>query len=287
MIKSTPINDLYYSFGMFIDRQVCQRGAAFTNVSSLYYNVSDPELPNLSVYAAPFKQSISDYSISGANIPTGVYVNGNLAGRGQSGLINFDFLNNRVIFSGGMNNYTVSGNYSVKDFNVYLSTSSDEELIYETAFQIQASYAKPLSGLSKYSLTVPGIFVVNSNMANNTYSFGGLVETTMNIHCIVLASSKDQLDAVGSLLIDEKYQMFPIIPPNYLPYNYYGDYKTGLGNYNYLTYVNQFNTNLGYISDTSFYKLSNRDFSNRYPDLRAAFADFQIKYLRFPNASVF
>jgi len=282
---TSPINDLYYSFGLFIDHQIAQKGHAFQNVSSLFYKVNDPELPGFSVYAAPFKQPISDFSISGAQIPTGVYVNGNFCNKGQSGLI-FDYLNNRAIFSGGNNNLIVSGNYSIKDFNVYLTTTTDEELIYETAFQIQASYAKPLSGLSKYDLTVPGIFITNSNFTNESYSLGGLIESTINIHCIILSNSKDQLDAVGCLLADEKYSSFPIMGSGFIPYNYYGDYRTALGNYNYLNYVSQFSNNLAYIADADFYKLSNRDFSNRYPDLRAAFADFQIKYVRFPNHRV-
>jgi hypothetical protein len=282
---TSPINDLYYSFSLFLDHAICQKGKAFTNINSLFYKVNDPELPNLSVYAAPFKQNISDFSVSGAQIPTGLYVNNVFCPKGQSGLI-IDYINNRAILSGSHNNLSISGSYSVKDFNVYATTNTEEELIYENAFQMQASYSKPLSGLAKYSLTVPGIFITNSNFTNETYAFGGLVETTVNINCIILSDSKDQLDAVGSLLTDEKYSYFPVVDSGHIPYNYYGDYRTTLGNYNYLNYVNQFPNNVAYISDVDFYKLSNRDFSNRYPDLRAAFADFQIKYVRFPNHKI-
>lgn len=286
MILHTPLNDLYYSFGSFIEHQILQKGQAYTNYSSLYYNMADQTLPGLSVYSSPFKQIVADFSISGAQIPTGVYVNGIFTPK-QSSLIAIDYLNNRTIFSGGNNGKLISGNYAVKDFNVYLTTNSDEELIYETAFELRPSFYKALTGLSVDSLTVPGIFIVNSNFSNETYSFGGLVESTMHVHCILLADSKDQLDALGNLLVDEKYSSFPIFGVNSTPFNYYGDYKTGLGPYNYLNYVNQFKDNLGYISDADFYKLSNRDFSNRYPDLRAAFADFQIKYVRMPNRQVF
>lgn len=283
---SSPLNDLYYSFCSFVDHQICQRGQAYTNFSSQYYNINDPVFPNLSVYSAPFKQIIFDTSISGANIPTGLYVNGNFTNKGVSGLT-IDYLNNRAILSGGHNGAVISGNYAVKSYNIYPTTKSDEELIYETAFELRPSFVKPLTGISPLSLTVPGIFIVNSNFSNETYSFGGLVESTMNIHCILLSDSKDQLDALGSLLVDEKYSSFPVFSSNFTPLNFYGDYKTGLGPYNYLNYVNQFSENLGYIADADFYKLSNRDFSNRYPDLRAAFCDFSIKYVRMPNNKVF
>lgn len=284
MITST-LNDIYYSFGLFVDHQILQKGHAFTNYSSLFYNSPDPELPNNSIYSAPFKQLVYDFSISGANIPTGIYVNGIFKPKGTNGL-QIDYLNSRAIFNGGNNGKIISGNYAIKDFNIYLTTNTQEELIYETAFQLRPSYVKPLSGIDKSSLTVPGVFIVNSNFKNETYAFGGLMESSMSIHCILLADSKDQLDALGCLLVDEKYSCFPVVPISKTPLNYYGDFKTGLGNYNYLSYVNQFPNNLAYIAEADFYKLSNRDFSNRYPDLRAAFADFTIKYVRLPNKSI-
>lgn len=286
MINS-PVNDLFYSFSTFLTHQLEQLGSGFTNVGSTYYNINDPALPQYSIYASPYKQIVSDFSISGVNIPTGCFVNGQQISRGISGLQYIDYVNNRMIFSGGMNNLQVSGNYSLRDFNIYTTTTSDEELIYETAFQLRPSYVVPLTGLNRDELTVPGIFITNSNFDNETYAFGGLIETIINIHCIVLTNSKDQLDAAGSILTDQKYNSFPIFGQTQIPFNYFGDYRAFLsGSFNYLNYVDTISQPLAYIADASYYKLSNRDFSNRYPDLRAAFVDFNIRYVRLPNQRV-
>lgn len=280
---TTHINDLYYSFCLFIDHQIQQKGEAFTNHSSSFYKMEDKSLSNYTVYASPFKQFVYDYSISGANIPSGVYINNVFCNKGVSGL-KIDYLNGRVILSGGAayKNLNISGSYAVKDFNIYPTTQSDEELIFETKYELRPKYTKALSGIDKSALTVPGIFIVNLNTSLEPYSFGGLCETTINIHSVILSDSKDQLDAVGSLIVDEKYSSFPVFSKT--PLNPFGDFKSG--NYNYLSYISGVEM-LGYISDVDFYKLSSKDFSDRYPDLKAGFCDIQVKLVRQPNRSIY
>jgi hypothetical protein len=285
MISSSN-NDLYYSACLYLQHQIEQRGAAFRNHSGYYYKVEDRELPNLNVYALPFKSLIYDHSISGATIPTGVWVNSNYVVKNQSGLIAIDYINSRAIFSGGStySNLSVSGRYAIKDFNIWPSTKSDEELIFETKYQLNPSYNRGLSGIDKNALVVPGIFITNLNTENEILAFGGLLENTTNIHCVILADSKDQLDAVGGLLADEKYSSFPVFSKT--PLNYYGDYKSG--NYNYIDYIGPTSgQNLAFIDDASFYRLSSKDFSDKYPDLKAGFCEFHCKMVKTVNRSIY
>lgn len=284
MITSAT-NDLFYSFGLYLDHQILQKGQGYTNHASLLYPQVDNALPNKTIYASPFKQWNFDYSVSGSNIPSGVYSNGSFCNKGISGLM-IDYLNGRVIFSGGnaYQNLQVSGNYSIKSFNIYPTTKSDEELVFETKYQLNPSYSKSLSGISKDALVIPGIFINNLNVENEALAFGGICESVVNIHAVILADSKDQLDAIGSLLADEKYSYFPVITKT--PLNYYGDYKSG--NYNYLSYIGApTGQNLAYIADASFYRLSSKEFSNKYPDLKCGFADFHCRLVRVPNRSIF
>lgn len=283
MITSAT-NDLYYSTCLYVDHQILQRGSGFTNHSSLLYPQIDPVLPNNTVYASPFKQWVYDYSVSGANVPSGVYINNVFCQKGVSGL-KIDYMNGRVILSGGSQyqNLTVSGNYSVKDFNIYPTTKSNEELIYETKYELRPSYNKTLSGVSKNALVVPGIFITSINFGNEPFEFGGLAETTANIHCVILADSIDQLNAVGNILMDQKSSYFPVLSKT--PLNYYGDFKTG--NYNYLEYIgNPTSSGLAYIADADFYKLSDKNFSDKYPDLKFGMSDLEIKLVRLPNKSI-
>lgn len=283
MITSAT-NDLYYSTCLYVDHQILQRGSGFTNHSSLLYPQIDPVLPNNTVYASPFKQWVYDYSVSGANVPSGVYINNVFCQKGVSGL-KIDYMNGRVILSGGSQyqNLTVSGNYSVKDFNIYPTTKSNEELIYETKYELRPSYNKTLSGVSKNALVVPGIFITSINFGNEPFEFGGLAETTANIHCVILADSIDQLNAVGNIIMDQKSSYFPVLSKT--PLNYYGDFKTG--NYNYLEYIgNPTSSGLAYIADADFYKLSDKNFSDKYPDLKFGMSDLEIKLVRLPNKSI-
>lgn len=280
MLKS-PVNDLYYSTVLYLQHQIEQHGQGYTNISGArFYKVSDPELPNNTVYASPFKQFVYDDSVAGATIPSGVYINNVFCNKGVSGL-KIDYLNGRVILSGGnqYKNLTISGSFAVKDFNIYPSTESDEELIFETKYEINPSYSKALSGIAKDALVVPGIFMVNSNFRNEENSFGGLCDFISNIHMVVISDSKDQLDALGNLIVDQKYSSFPVVDKT--PLNFYGDFKSG--NYNYINYVNLSGQPLAYIAQADFYKLNNKDFGKRYPDLKIGFADLEIYWLRVPN----
>lgn len=281
---TSPLNDMYYSFCLFVDHQILQRGQAYTNHSSLLYPQIDPALPNKTIYASPFKQWNYDMSISGSNVPTGIYCNGIFYEKGVSGL-SIDYMNGRVMFSGGAayQNLNISGDYSVKSFNIYPTTKSNEELIYETKYELRPSYNKTLSGVGKNALVVPGIFITSINFGNEPFEFGGLAETTANIHCVILADSIDQLNAVGNIIMDQKSSYFPVLSKT--PLNYYGDFKTG--NYNYLEYIgNPTSSGLAYIADADFYKLSDKNFSDKYPDLKFGMSDLEIKLVRLPNKSI-
>lgn len=276
MIKNSPITDCYYSFCSYIEHQILNKGQAYTNYGSIFYPTKEVELPNYSVYGAPFKQFVYDSSVSGAYIPSGVYVNGNFTSKGTTGLM-IDHINGRAIFSGGNNNFTVSGNYAVKDFNIYPTTKSDEQLLYETKYQINPSFNRQQGPLDKEHVSIPGIFIINSNFSNEPYAFGGLQETTIHIHCLILAESKDALDALGNIMIDEKYSYFNVISQT--PLTYFGDLKSDPFNYAGLTTSNT-SPILGYISDADFYRISNREFTNRYTDLRVGLVDYSIKLVR-------
>lgn len=286
MISSYDTNSLYYSFCLYLEHQIEQRGSGFSNHSSLLYPQISPELPsnNYTVYASPFKQWIYDYSVSGANIPSGVYINNNFCPKGVSGL-KIDYLNGRVILSGGsqFQNLNISGNYSVKNFNIYPTTKSDEELIYSTKYQINPSYVVPLSGVDKDALPVPAVFVSSSNFTNELFQFGGTMETTINIHCVILSKGRDQLNIVGGIISDLKLNCFPVL--NKTPLNYFGDFKSG--NYNYIDYIGDPGSqNLAYIEDCDYYRLTDKDFANRYPDLKCGMADVTIKYIRQINRNI-
>ena len=129
--------------------------------------VDDQAWPRVGVLhiAALTSNGSCDESIEGANIPSGVYDNGTFVPRGQDGL-KIDFDNGRVIFdsSFGANKTTLSGDYTVKDFNFYITNQTEEQLIVESKFDSNSRFKQSLGGIEPYKQVIPAIFV-NSEMA--------------------------------------------------------------------------------------------------------------------------
>jgi len=193
------------SFVLWADNFITKKADAFSSKSSDFYaDTGDARLgPGLVSYNSPYKQWVSDESIEGANIPSGVYDNGTFVPRGQDGL-KIDFDNGRVIFdsSFGANKTTLSGDYTVKDFNFYITNQTEEQLIVESKFDSNSRFKQSLGGIEPYKQVIPAIFV-NSEMAENEpFAFGGEDKTTTSIRCVVFAENTYQLDGALSVFAD-------------------------------------------------------------------------------------
>ena len=136
-------NLLLGNFLLFLDHHLGNEGEAYTNHSSNFYPIADT-YEGYQVYASPFKQFVCDESITGSvnpNILSGVRVDGQyiqpsgFAPRGgalePNGFININPYNGQVNFASGISQ-TVSGDYAVKDFNIYLTNDSEQDLLFET-----------------------------------------------------------------------------------------------------------------------------------------------------------
>ena len=84
-MKAQLDNILMSSMIMWIDHQLLNKGEAFQNYNSQFYPITNIYNGFYS-YGLPFKQVVSDSSISGANLLSGVYVNNSFIKVGQSGL---------------------------------------------------------------------------------------------------------------------------------------------------------------------------------------------------------
>lgn len=266
----SDINKVFDSFNLFVDHEILQKGQAYRNISSLFYKLSDDYFSSYSVYSAPFKQFVYDTSISGANIISGT----NYAPDKTSG-INIDYWNGRVISSGAIAT-PISGNYSIKEFNLYPTEKPDEELLFETKYEIE-SYYPPTSGLRADKVVAPCIFTNITNISNEPAEFGGTDWTTVQIHCLILADSKYKLDSVGNILIDTKCHNFCLVDGT--PFNEFGGLKYPFNYNNFITGA----YSQAYIKDVDFYKLNDKNFSKQYPRLCVGFADFEIEIFRLPN----
>jgi len=266
----SEINKVFDSFNLFLDHEILQKGQAYRNISSLFYQLDDDYFSNYSVYSAPFKQFVYDTSISGANIISGI--NTPLFIEDKTSGINIDYWNGRVISSGAIN-IPISGNYSIKEFNLYPTEKSDEELLFETKYETN-TYYPPTGGLRADKVVAPCVFTNVTNMYNDAAEFGGADWTTIQIHALILADSKYKLDSIGNILIDTKYNNFCLVDGT--PFNEFGGLKYP---FNYLNFITN-SYDMACIDDVDFYKLNDKEFTKRYNRIYVGFADFQIKLFR-------
>lgn len=268
---------------LWIDHEVSSRGQAYTNYSGNFYEVSSL-VNGFYTYGLPFKQVVADKSISGANVISGVYLNGVFTSPGTN---NFSGINPNVgyaFFSSDPGTTGVSGAYSVKDFNIYLTSLAEEQLIFETKFEVNPKVTQNPTGIATSALTYPAIFLKNNGGQNKPFALGGQDETIFQVRAIVMADNLFSLDAVCAILRDTARKNIPLISQANMPFDNYGIIKNN--NYNYNTLIaNIYYPNLIYIKSVNVSKIIpfRYEYANVNPEIFSAFVDFELSDIRYPH----
>ena len=275
------------SFYLWLDHEILQRGTAFTVYSGAMYSGADYNYAQYTTFTSPFRQWVSDSSVTGAVIPSGVYVGGNFIPRGVSGLA-LNFNKAEAIFSGSVNPKTtnVSAQYSVKDFNIYYTDEREENLLFENRAYLKPKFNSITGGLLPDDQPYPCIYIKNTSYENRPFTFGGQDQTRTTIRCIIISDSIYLLDGAISIMADTVRKVFPIIPNSGIPYNYFGDFKSGASyNYTGLAYYCQqtFPNNDVYIDRVTVSRLD--EIRNKHINLKtvAAMVDFDLWQGRYPR----
>ena len=281
-------NKVMSSLLLFVDHEVTQQGDAYTNHQSNLFKI-DSLFSDYYVYASPFKQLVSDSGVTGSSTPnllTGVYVDGDgPIGPGTSGLHSINHMQGQAYFTGAtdpMSGKTVSGRYAVKDFNVFLTSMPEEQLLFETKLVLnpKTSDIKVSTGVDSSAQTYPAIFIKDNGGRNEEYAMGGIEDTIINARAIVLADSLFNLDAACGILKDTVRKKMSLIEQTDLNLNALGGY-TGV-TYNYTGVATG---DYCYIDDVTVSKnVANRgDFQNLNPNVFSAFVDFELHSHRMPR----
>lgn len=272
---------------LWFDNKLLSKGEAYTNYSSNFYEV-DSQYFGYYTYGAPFKQMVVDSSINGANIISGVYVNNIFRKIGDGFLTGINSSQGHLYFTSGINNpnTNISGNYAVKDFNVFLTSETEEDLLFETQFQLNPKTYQSPTGLPLNSETYPVVYLKYQGGDNEPLAFGGLDKTNINIRAIVLSDTIFKLDALTSIFRDTARTYIPLIYQNEMPYNQLGSISDGYFNYNILTQNKVMDEDYLYIDNVYVSKIDNR-FINSYsklnPNVFTAFIDFELSQNRYPR----
>jgi hypothetical protein len=281
-------NKVMSSFLLWFDHTLLNNGEAFANHTGKFYP-ADSLYNGFYTYSAPFKQFVSDFSITGTSIPTGIYLDGTFITPGQSGLTGINYDQGQVYFTSEITNAQnrLSGIYAIKDYNIYLTNESEERLLFETKFNLRPKTTQVETGLEPNQITYPAIFLRNNGGTNEPFALGGYDNTIMNVRAIVLADSQYLLDATCSIFRDRIRTFVTLLEESDMPYNALGGYKNAK-NYNYTGIITGKISEDKYvfIQDISISKF-NRDvnfrINNLNPGVFNGVIDFEISKPRYPR----
>lgn len=279
-------NQVMSSFLLFLDNKVGVKGQAYENVGTNFYLTTSP-LSNYATYSAPYKQIVADQSIGG-QLLTGIYLNGVAVPTGQSGLSSINYDEGQLYFSSPPPaGTTISGNYSIKDFNFVITDRSEEELLFETKYIPRPKVPQTMSGLGDNQMTYPCIFLNNIDNRNEPYELGGNELTTVKVQAIILADSQYKLDAVRSILADTVRMEVALFNANEYPFDNYGGYKSGIiYNYTGLASTKVVSSESIYIMDNTVGRIQGQllnEFRKINPDIYPGVAEFELVKMRRPR----
>jgi hypothetical protein len=269
------------SFFLWFDNFLLKKGEAYSNKTGELFNYVDPRLDSRYVaYGSPYKQWGTDSSIAGAVIPTGVSVVGAGTSGRDDGVV-FDFENGRALFSGSDTSMTVTGEFAVKDFSVYLTNDTEDDLIVENKYTVNSRIPSgPLTYIEPYDDVIPAIFLSISQAENSPFALGGMQETKIQAKAVILAEDTYQLDGVMSIFMDSVNEVIAAIPMSGYPITELGDLKDG--NFNYTGLANDYGGETKFcIEKVKTSKLTDRTRNVLANELYVGFVDFDIEQYRY------
>jgi hypothetical protein len=278
------------SFALWLDYYLLKKGEAFKNYTTNLTQLADDRLmDDLKGFSSPYKQWVFDIGIPGVTVPTKITVDGSdrlktpTEGSFEDFPFFFDFNNGRVLMPSTATATTVSASYSVKDFNIYVTNETEENLIIESQFNTNSRFQETEAPIPPYDQVLPAIFINNSRNINDPFSLGGEDKTLTDIRCVVMAENMYQLDGVLSIFNDSNKECFAALAFEDHPLNELGE-ATDF-NYKALSDARLASnpSALHHIDRTDVSKLSDRVTIKIDPNTFVGFIDFEILSYRYPR----
>jgi len=284
-------NQVISSMLLWFDHTLLDKGEAYENITGEFYSVSS-SYAGYKTYASSYSQIVSDASITGATIPTGLYVGSddnlvNVGQGGATGLYAIDYNNGRSYWSGD-NSSPITGSFAIKDFNVFLTNDTEDEILFQTQYtnRNEVSTVVP-TGLEPNTKTYPVVYLKHNGSYNQPFAFGGQDNTIINVRAIVIADSQFEIDAIGSLFRDRQKENIPIFEEADMPFNSFGYYNNDV-QYNYTGVVNSKSYDQQmFIEDVNiarFDKVMENEVRKFNPNVFSTLIDFEINKVRSPRA---
>ena len=285
-MKPTFTHNVINSFFLWFDNFLMTKGDAYKTYTTKLYNYEDPRLGgDKVVYGSPYKQWVYDKNITGTTTPSGFTINNQFVSTGTSGM-KIDFDNGRIIFNSGVStDLNVTGTYSVKEVNSYITDQPEDNLIIENKFVTNSRFTVSENYIAPYNPVTPCIFASIETAHNTAFAFGGEDETKCIIKVVAFCENLYQLDGVLSIFGDSYNEIFSLIPMTGHPLGEFNELKTGVypTGYNYKNLSNAYNSQTLFISHVETSKIRDSVIKELNPILHIGFLDFEIKTYRYPR----
>lgn len=285
-MKPTFSHNVLNSFFLWFDNFLMTKGEAYKTYTTKLYNYTDDRLGGGKVvYGSPFKQWVYDKSITGATLPTGFIIDGVSVPTGTSGM-RIDYDNGRLIFNSGVStNLNITGTYSVKEINSYVTDQPEDNLIIENKYVTNSRFTVTETNIAPYNPVTPCIFASIETAHNTAFAFGGEDETKCIVKLVAFCENLYQLDGVLSVFGDSYNEIFSLIPMTGHPLGEFNEIKTGVypTGYNYNDLSAQYNSQTLFISHVETSKIRDSVLKELNPILHIGFLDFELKAYRYPR----
>lgn len=248
-----------------------------TGKFTYYQDIALP--PNYKAFGSEYKQTVYDSSLTGAYIPSGVYVNGTFSGFNNSTLI-FDHLNARIIASGISSTANITGRFSPKEIGVYFTNDTEESVILNVQEKLNQNVANPHEFYTPYEQKLPAIYIGNQSMQNKPFAFGGMNETITKTTAVIIANEAYELDCILSVFADSYNENIPICDFDSQPLNEFGSLKSGYYSYNDIK--NKYKEHL-FVKNVNSSKMSDKVKANLLKQFYIGFIDFELSTHRYRN----
>lgn len=275
------------SFFLWLDNYLATKLQAHKTYETKFYHYNDARLGNNKVvYGSPYKQFVYDNNVPDATIPSGLTIDGTFISTGTSGMM-FDFDNGRVIFDSGVSTgLDITGTYTVKEFNTYITDKTEESLIVENKFIENSRFTVTETYVNPYDAVTPAIFISASNIQNEPFAFGGQDETTISMKGVIFAENLFQIDGILSACADAAERCFDLIPMTKHPLAEFRNLKTGIYNtgYDYVNASADYSSDKIFIDTVGTAKMRDDISKEINPTLNIGFIDFELANMRYPRS---
>lgn len=246
----------------------------FTDETLYAYSEEDSRIDSKVIHGSRFGQivhhndivGVTDAAIKESTVPKA---------EGSDGLV-IDRLRARAILDNGYSgSLTMDG--AIKDFNTYISSDSDEEIVFETKFQQLPTIRTSSFNPNPYGYMLPAIFFKINSAENELYCAGGTRKSKFVVRAIIMSDSEFLLAGAVSLFKDLDRKCFPVLTAADTPLDEYGGLKDS--GWQYTTFLASYDTK-GFIERVLYTPVQPTEFTRNNPKVYTGICDFFVNTKR-------